>query len=63
MLLVGVAMAIGTAVGQAGAEEQPTVQMPGQQRGARLSLLTVGIGDIGQVVRQVRVGIEYVRQH
>jgi hypothetical protein len=62
-LLVGVAMAIWTAVGQAVAEEKPMVQMPCKQRGARLSLLTVGIGYRGQVVRPVRVGIEYVRQH
>lgn len=62
-LLVGIAMAIWTAVGAAVAQKEPTVQMPCKHKGARLSVLRVGMGYIQCVARQVWVGIEYVRQH
>ncbi len=62
-LLVGVAMRVWTAVGAAVAEEEPSVQMPCKQKGARLSLLRVGIHYLGQVVKQVRVGVRFVVEH
>jgi hypothetical protein len=43
-LLVGVALLLWTAVGQAVAQATPSVRLPCKQKGPRLSLLRVGIG-------------------
>jgi hypothetical protein len=43
-LLVGVALLLWTAVGQAVAQATPSVRLPCKQKGPCLSLLRVGIG-------------------
>ncbi len=62
-LLVGVALVLWTAVGQAVAEQEPSVRLPCQQKGPRLSLLRVGIYYLRNLARRVRLSVRFIQQH
>ncbi len=62
-LLVGVALVLWTAVGQAVAEEPPSVRLPCKQKGPRLSLLRVGIDSLRKLARVVRLRVRFIQQH
>lgn len=62
-LLVGVALVLWTAVGQAVAEETPSVRLPCKQKGPRLSLLRVGIYYLRELARLVRLRVRFLQQH
>ena len=63
MLLVGVAIVLWTAVGEAVAEQNPGVRLPCKKKGPRLSLLRVGIRFLVKVSRTVHIGVKFVRAH
>ncbi len=63
MMLVGVALVLWTAVGQAVTEQDPGVRLPSKSKGPRLSLLRVGIRFLVKVARRVHIGAKFVRAH
>lgn len=63
VLLVGVALVLWTAVGEAVAEQNPGVRLPCKRKGPRLSLLRVGIRFLVRVARRVHIGVKFVRAH
>ncbi len=63
MLLVGVALVLWTAVGEAITEQNPGVRLPCKRKGPRLSLLRVGIRFLVKVSRMVHIGVKFVRAH
>jgi len=63
VLLVGVALVLWTAVGQAVAQQNPKVRLPCKRKGPRLSLLRVGIGFLVRVSRRIYIGVKFVRAH
>jgi hypothetical protein len=63
MLLVGVALVLWTAVGEAITEQNPGVRLPCKKKGPRLSLLRVGISFLMKVSRMVHIGVKFVRAH
>ncbi|MBI3962547.1 MAG: hypothetical protein HY335_07335, partial [Deinococcus sp.] len=62
-LLVGVALVLWTAVGQAVAQQTPAVRLPCKRKGPRLSLLRVGIQGLAVWRRTVRLGVHFIRAH
>jgi len=62
-LLLGVALVLWTAVGQAVAEEAPSVRLPCKQKGPRLSLLHVGIAYLRKLARLVRLSFRFIQRH
>lgn len=62
-LFVGIALVLGTAVRQAVAEEAPSVRLPCQQKGPRLSLLPVGIYSLRKLARLVRLSVRFIQRH
>gem|GEM_PF-2262688 len=63
VLLVAVALALWTAVGQAVEEQNPGVRLPCKRKGPRLSLLRVGISFLKKVSRMVYIGVKFVKNH
>jgi len=63
VLLVAVALALWTAVGQAVEEQSPGVRLPCKRKGPRLSLLRVGISFLKKVSRMVYIGVKFVKNH
>lgn len=63
VLLVGVALVLWTAVGQAVAQQNPKVRLPCKRKGPRLSLLRVGIRFLVRVSRRIHIGVKFVRAH
>jgi hypothetical protein len=63
VLLIGVALVLWTAVGEAVAEQSPGVRLPCKRKGPRLSLLRVGIRFLVRVARRVHIGVKFVRAH
>jgi hypothetical protein len=62
-LLVGVALGLWAAVGQAVAEKAPRVRLPCKRKGPRLSLLRVGIQDVAKLALLVDIGVRFIRTH
>jgi Transposase DDE domain len=62
-LLVGVALVLWTAVGQAVAQTTPRVRLPCRHKGPRLSLLRVGIQFVTQIALLVYIGVRFIRTH
>jgi hypothetical protein len=62
-LLVGVALVLWTAVGQAMAHQAPRVRLPCQDRGPRLSLRRVGIPYGATLALLVYIGGRFIRAH
>ena len=62
-LLVGVALVLWTAVGQAVANEEPSVRLPCKRKGPRLSLLRVGIRYLKKLAQKVRLSARFIQQH
>jgi hypothetical protein len=62
-LLVGVALVLWTAVGQAVATEEPSVRLPCKRKGPRLSLLRVGIRYLKKLAQKVRLSARFIQQH
>jgi hypothetical protein len=62
-LLVGVALVLWTAVGQAVAKTTPQVRLPCKQKGPRISLLRVGIQFVGKLAPLVYIGVHCIRAH
>jgi hypothetical protein len=60
-LLVGVALLLWTAVGQAIAPVTPRVRLPCQRKRPRLSLLCVGIQCVTQMAPVVSIGVRFIR--
>jgi hypothetical protein len=63
VLLIGVALVLWTAVGQAVAQQNPKVRLPCKGKGPRLSLLRVGIRFLVRVSRRIHIGVKFVRAH
>ena len=63
LLLVGVAAMLWTAVGVAITAERPTAQARVKGRGARLSLLKLGIYFLTALRRRRRLGIRFIQHH
>lgn len=63
VLLVGVALVLWTAVGEAVAEQNPRVRLPCKRKGPRLSLLRVGIRFLLKVARKIHIGVKFIRAH
>ena len=63
VLLIGVALVLWTAVGQAVAEQNPKVRLPCKRKGPRLSLLRVGIRFLVRVSRRIHIGVKFIRTH
>ena len=63
ILLVGVALVLWTAVGQAMAEATPQVRLPCKRKGPRLSLLRVGIPFVAKLALRVYIGVRFIRAH
>jgi hypothetical protein len=62
-LLVGVALVLWTAVGQAVATQAPRVRLPCKRKGPRLSLVRVGIQFVAQLALRVYLGVRFIRAH
>jgi hypothetical protein len=62
-LLVGVALVLWTAVGQAMAKTAPRVRLPCKYKGPRLSLLRVGIQFVVKLAWLVYIGVGFIRAH
>jgi hypothetical protein len=62
-LLVGVALLLWTAVGQAIAHTTPRVRLPCRRKGPRLSLSRVGIQFVTQVAPRVYIGVRFIRTY
>jgi Transposase DDE domain len=62
-LLVGVALVLWTAVGQAVAKATPRVRLPCKRKGPRLSLMRVGIQCVTQIAPLVYIGVCFIRTH
>ena len=62
-LLVGVALVLWTAVGQAAAETAPKVRLPCKRKGPRLSLLRVGIQLVATLALRVYIGVHFIQTH
>jgi hypothetical protein len=62
-LLVGVALVLWTAVGQAVATQTPRVRLPCKRKGPRLSLLRVGIQFVATLALRVYMGVRFLRTH
>lgn len=62
-LLVGVALVLWTAVGQAVAQQTPRVRLPCKRKGPRLSLLRVGIRFLATWRRTVHLGVRFIQAH
>jgi hypothetical protein len=63
VLLIGVALVLWTAVGEAVAEQDPAVRLPCKRKGPRLSLLRVGIRFLVKVARKIHIGVKFIRTH
>ena len=57
-LLVGIALLLLTVVGKWISEQKPWVRMPSKKKGARLSLVSVGILYLGKVIKKVMIDLE-----
>lgn len=62
-LLVGVALMLWTAVGQAVAAQTPRVRLPCKRKGPRLSLVRVGIQYVAMLALRVYIGVRFIRVH
>jgi hypothetical protein len=62
-LLVGVALMLWTAVGQAVALTTPRVRLPCRYKGPRVSLLRVGIQYVTQLAPVVYIGVRFMRTY
>jgi hypothetical protein len=62
-LLVGVALVLWTAVGQAVANASPQVRLPCQRKGPRLSRLRIGIQYVAKLAWLVSMGVRFIRAH
>jgi hypothetical protein len=62
-LLVGVALVLWTAVGQAVAHPALSVRLPCKRKGPRLSLVRVGIQYVAAVALRVYLGVRVIRLH
>jgi Transposase DDE domain len=62
-LLVGVALVLWTAVGQAVAIKAPRVRLPCKRQGPRLSLVRVGIQFVAKLALLVYIGVRFIRAH
>ena len=62
-LLVGMALVLWTAVGQAMAKATPQVRLPCKRKGPRLSLLRVGMQFVAQLAPVVYMGVRFIRAH
>jgi hypothetical protein len=62
-LLVGVALVLWTAVGQAVAEKAPRVRLPCKRNGPRLSLLRVGTQFVAKLALLVYISVRFIRTH
>jgi Transposase DDE domain len=62
-LLVGVALVLWTAVGQAVATKAPRVRLPCKRKGPRLSLVRVGIQFVAKLALLVYIGVRFIRAH
>jgi hypothetical protein len=60
-LLVGVALVLWTAVGQAVAHTAPRVRLPCKRKGPRLSLVRVGIQYVATLALRVYMGVRFIR--
>jgi hypothetical protein len=61
--LVGVALGLWTAVGQAVAQKAPRGRLSCRRQGPRLSLLRVGIQFVAQLALLVYIGVRFIRTH
>jgi hypothetical protein len=62
-LLVGVAVVLWTAAGQAMAKKAPRVRLPCKRKGPRLSLVRVGIQFVAKLALLVYIGVRFIRTH
>jgi hypothetical protein len=63
LVLLGAALVLWTAVGQAMAEAIPTVRLPCERKGPRLSLVRVGQWFLLTMARRVHLGVQFIRAH
>jgi len=61
-LLIGVALVLWTAVGQAVAKANPSVRVPCKRKGPRLSLRRVGIRYLQKIARLVMLSVRFIQQ-
>jgi hypothetical protein len=63
LLLLGVALVLWTAVGQAMAEATPAIRLPCKYKGPRLSLVRVGQWFLPLMARRVHLGLHFIQAH
>jgi hypothetical protein len=63
MLLLGVALAVWTAVGAAVVYHDETTQFAHRTKGARLSLARIGARWLWKIRRSAHLGVEYARSY
>jgi hypothetical protein len=63
LLLLGAALVLWTAVGEAMAETTPGIRLPCKPKGPRLSLVRVGQWCLPTLARRVYLGIHFIRAH
>lgn len=62
-LLIGVALALWTAVGHAVVQRDPSVCLPCKHKGPRLSLVQVGIRFLEKMAHMVKLDARFIRRH
>ena len=61
--LIGVALRLWTAVGQAIAQATPRARLPCKRKGPRLALLRVGMPLVTQLASRIDIGVRFLRTH